>query len=102
MIEMLVTPEQVNGWRGHNWNKAIYSLSNVLDYVREHPGSDTFQIYSGINQGSIPTDLAARKTGMICTSSLLTCLKKRGKIRSERPACGYKARGHYSKYWVIE
>lgn len=99
---MLVTPEQINSWHGHKWNKAIYTLANVHNYIREHPGSNTFEIYAGINGGNIPTDLEARKRGMMNTSSLLTVLKKRGKIRSEKPACGYKTRGHYSKYWVVE
>jgi hypothetical protein len=102
MIEMLVTPQQVNGWRGHQWDRSIYTLANIQNYVRQHPGSNTFEIYAGINSGSIPTDLRARRTGMINTSSLLSVLKKRGKIRSEKPACGYKTKGHYSKYWAIE
>lgn len=99
---MLVTPEQINGWRSRQGDRSIYTLANVHNYVREHPGSNSFEIYVGINGGHIPTDLDARRSGMTNTMCLLSVLKKRGKIRSEKPACGYKTRGHYSMYWVIE
>jgi hypothetical protein len=95
--KVLISPEVISGWRGHTLSLSVYTMRNIIDFVKNHPGYTCPDIYLGINNGNIPTDIDERKKGKQRTASVLNKLVKKGTLRGERSESD-----SHIRYWVVK
>lgn len=93
---MLISPEQIYGWRGRNLTVSVYNMANIIDFINNHPGCTCRDIYLAIDEKT-STDSEARKKGRQRTATVLNKLVKKGTLHREKS----ESEPHI-RYWVVK